>query len=102
MKYLIQTNTGRLRLIGFLEGLSFLLLLGIAMPLKYYAGIKEATLIIGMIHGALFVMYIMLVYPVKVEQSWKVKTTGLALLASIIPFGTFVFDAKVLKGDKMI
>lgn len=97
MMTMLKTHTGRLRITAFLEGLSFILLVGIAVPMKYLMNIKEATMVIGMIHGALFMLYVLLVFPVREEQSWNLKTTGFALLASILPFGTFVFDSKVLK-----
>lgn len=80
------------RKIAFAEGLSFLILLGIAMPLKYFANMPMAVRIVGGLHGALFVAYIVLAWEVmgsaKKSYGWFFK----ALLASIIPFGTFVLD----------
>jgi integral membrane protein len=94
---LLNSHLGRLRLIGFLEGMSFLILMGIGMPLKYYGGYPHATQDIGMAHGVLFILYVILVFPVKNEYNWSIKTTALALLASVLPFGTFVADAKIFK-----
>lgn len=96
---LLATALGRLRITGFLEGLSFLVLLGIAMPLKYLFHQPEMVRVVGMIHGLLFVLYIMLVIQVTVERRWSFKKLTIALLASLIPFGTFYADAKVFRNQ---
>ena len=93
----IQSSLGRLRVIGFLEGLSFLVLLGIAMPLKYFAGEPEAVRVVGMAHGVLFLGYVAAVLQATLEHGWKLKITALLLIASLLPFGPFVADAKLLK-----
>ena len=100
MKNYFVTPLGRLRLIGFLEGLSFLLLLFVAMPVKYFAGIKEATMVPGMLHGVLFLLYILAVFQVREDMEWNWKTTFIALVASILPFGTFYADNKIFKPAK--
>lgn len=103
MKHLLQTNIGRLRIIGFLEGISLLVLLFIAMPLKYGFGEPFLTRIMGTIHGALFLLFIFNTISIGVEQNWKFKdTTWKVLLACIIPFGTFYIDAKILSKIKII
>ena len=94
---LLKSSLGFLRIIAFLEGVSFLLLIFIAMPLKYFADTPEPNLYIGMGHGALFILYVALVFWVKMERHWSVKNTGLALLASIVPFGTFVADRRLFR-----
>lgn len=91
------TPLARLRLIGLLEGLSFLALLLIAMPLKYAAGQPLAVRYVGMAHGILFLLYLLALVPVALDFRWSWKTCGLAVLASILPAGPFVFDHKVLK-----
>ncbi|HEV7349981.1 DUF3817 domain-containing protein [Telluribacter sp.] len=91
---LIKTSLGRLRVVGFLEGVSYLVLLGIAMPLKYMAGMPEAVRVTGMAHGILFVMYVLLVAQVAYELGWSWKKITLALVASLLPFGTFYADIK--------
>lgn len=97
MTNLLQTNTGRLRIIGFLEGISLLVLLFIAVPLKYIFDIPFLTRPIGTIHGALFLLFIFNTISVGVEQNWKfAATTWKVLLACIIPFGTFYIDSKIL------
>lgn len=94
---LIKTAIGRLRIVAFLEGVSFLVLLGIAMPLKYMAGLPEAVRMVGMAHGVLFILYVVLLIQVAIEKGWSFKTSTLAFLASLIPFGTFYADAKLFR-----
>ena len=90
-------TAGRLRIIGLAEGISLLLLMGIAMPLKYMMGMPEATKVIGMIHGLLFVVYVLLVIMAAIELNWKFKRTFFLLIASVIPFGTIYADRKIFK-----
>ncbi len=97
MFQLVKTQLGRLRIIGFAEGLSFLILLGIAMPLKYFFGLPETVRVVGMAHGLLFVLYVLLVIQVKIEYGWSFRKMLLALLASVVPFGTFWADAKLFR-----
>jgi integral membrane protein len=94
---MIATPLARLRLIGFLEGLSFLVLVLIAMPLKYAAGQPLAVRYVGMAHGILFLLYLLAVVPVALDHRWSWKTVALAVLASLLPAGPFVFDIRVLK-----
>jgi integral membrane protein len=97
MLKLFQTALGRLRVIGFLEGLSFVVLLGIAMPLKYFAGEPAAVRVVGMAHGVLFLLYVLAVFQAASEYGWKFKLIAQLLIASLLPFGPFVADAKLLK-----
>ncbi|HYW12876.1 MAG TPA: DUF3817 domain-containing protein [Longimicrobium sp.] len=83
----------RLRLIGMLEGASFLVLLGIAMPLKYLAGQPQMVRIVGSAHGLLFVLFVAVVLEVSVRMRWPLRRVVAALVASVVPFGPFVFDA---------
>lgn len=94
---MLKTDIGRLRIIAFLEGLSFLLLLFVAMPLKYYGGYTEATKELGMAHGVLFTMYVIAVFPAKEQKGWSWFTTLVVLAASVFPFGTFVADYKLFR-----
>lgn len=97
MKTLFQTQIGRLRLIGYAEGISLLVLLFIAVPLKYWAGDPSLTKLIGPIHGALFLLFVFNTMSVGVEQQWQFsKTTWKVLVACFIPFGTFYVDRKIL------
>ena len=99
IKELIKTSLGRLRLLAFAEGVSFLMILFITMPLKYAMDMGSPNRIIGMVHGVLFIAYIFLVIQQKLEDNWELKKTFLALLASIIPFGTFWADKKLFKEE---
>ena len=85
------------RLIAFLEGLSYLLLLFIAMPVKYIIGDPTYVKLLGMPHGLLFVAYIVFAIFISVNKKWNLKTTFIVFLASILPFGTFYIDKKYLR-----
>ena len=76
-----------------MEGASFLVLLGIAMPLKYLAGQPMAVRVVGMLHGLLFMLYVAAVLQVSVQMRWPLRRVLAALVASVVPFGPFVFDA---------
>lgn len=83
------------RLIAHLEGYSFLILLLIAMPLKYIW--HEPVLIrpVGMAHGVLFIAYLVLALLMKKEQNWNTTTTFQAMIVSVLPLGTFWFVNKL-------
>jgi integral membrane protein len=81
------------RVVGYAEGISFLLLLGIAMPLKYAAGIPEAVFVIGLLHGVLWILYQIVAIRAKFACPWSMATLFWAGVASLLPFGPFVFDA---------
>ena len=91
---LLKSEIGRLRIIAFIEGTSFLLILFVTMPLKYGLKMPEPNKIIGMLHGVLFMLYILAVIQARSTYNWDGKTTFWSLLASIIPFGTFWVDRK--------
>ena len=99
-RIMIRTRIGRLRLTGYLEGISFLILLGICMPLKYIYDVPDATKAVGMIHGILFILYVYLLADVRSLFKWDNKTTILAFVAAFLPFGTFVADVKIFKHYK--
>jgi integral membrane protein len=83
------------RLIAVLEGISYLVLLGIAMPLKYFAGKPEMVKITGMTHGVLFILFGAYLVACTLTYGWKAKFSIWAFLYSIIPFGTFVLEKKL-------
>ncbi len=85
------------RIIALLEGLSYLLLLFIATPIKYLLDDPQYVKLLGMPHGLLFVAYVALAILFKKQFSWNNKTLLIVLLGSIIPFGTFYIDRKYLK-----
>lgn len=98
MKKYFTTTIGRLRLLAFLEGISLLVLVFIAVPLKHYIGNPSLVKSIGPIHGALFLFFIFNTLKVGVEQHWKLKkTTWKVILSCFIPFGTFYIDYKILR-----
>lgn len=82
--------------ITLLEGLSFLFLLFIAMPFKYFAGMPILVKYTGMIHGILTILYIILLILLKEEKNWTIKDCLIMLFATLIPFGTFWVDKKYL------
>ena len=84
------------KIVAILEGISFLVLLGIAMPLKYMLGYPETTEVVGMAHGILFIAYVIMVVLIRKQLNWNYKTTFLALTASVLPFGPFIVDRKLL------
>ena len=85
------------RLVAFLEGVSYILLLFIAVPLKYWGGDESYVKPLGMSHGLLFVGYIILSYLLKEDENWNTKDFSIVMLASILPFGTFYVDWKYLR-----
>ena len=103
MIHLLKSKIGRLRIIGFLEGISLLLLVFVAVPLKYAADNPAFTKILGPVHGALFLLFIFNTLSVGVEYSWKFRTTTWkVLLACIIPFGTFYIDRHILSKETRV
>jgi integral membrane protein len=94
----LTSNVRQLRLIGLLEGVSLLLLIGVAVPLKHLYGNPALVRTLGPIHGLLFLLFIVKTLSVGVEQRWKFsKTTWKVLLACMVPFGTFYIDYKILR-----
>ena len=85
------------RITSYLEGISYLLLLGVGVPLKYLAGNDVIVKSLGMPHGILFVAYIFLAIIIKQKMNWDNKTIIIVLIASVIPFGTFYVDKKYLQ-----
>jgi integral membrane protein len=83
--------------IALLEGISLLLLLFFAMPMKYIYELPIYVKVIGMAHGLLFIAYIALAVMIKIEEKWPIKKFVIVCIASIIPFGTFYVEKKYLK-----
>jgi integral membrane protein len=95
-----KTSLGRLRVIGWWEGVSFLVLLGIAMPLKYFADWPQAVRVVGMAHGVLFLLYLWAAIQAALDHNWTWKRTALVLVASLLPAGPFVVEAKILREEE--
>ncbi|MCP9439149.1 MAG: DUF3817 domain-containing protein [Nitrospira sp.] len=87
------------RLIAFAEGTSFLILLFVAMPMKYLMGMPLAVRIVGSIHGVLFLLYVARLAKLRTMYQWDKRFCLQAFLASVLPFGPFVFD-KYLREKK--
>lgn len=94
---LFKTTIGRLRLIGYIEGISLLILIGIAVPLKYFGHYPQLTKILGPVHGGLFLLFIFNTISTAVEYRWKSAVILKLILACFIPFGTFYIDHKILR-----
>jgi integral membrane protein len=82
----------QLRLVAFLEGLSFVILVFIAVPLKHVWGMPLAVRIVGMTHGALFVLFVVALYRAALAHDWSARRWATAFVSALLPFGTFVFD----------
>lgn len=103
MRYICQKNTNMVkafRVIGLLEGLSYILLLGIGVPMKYLFNDPTWVKMLGMPHGILFIAYVALAYYICERYKLGMKVFGFFALASILPFGTFYMDKKYLKDLK--
>lgn len=90
------------RWIAIAEGISFLVLLGIAMPLKYFAGMPLAVRIVGSVHGALFVLYLIATYRAARHGKWSALRIGEALFATVFPLGPFILEWKLGKEAKQL
>ena len=84
------------RLIAMLEGASYVLLL-IALPFKYLLDNEQYVKALGMPHGVLFILYIIMVFLIRKKMGWDIKSLIIIILASIIPFGTFYVDYRYLR-----
>jgi integral membrane protein len=93
-----MTKIKRLRIIAFLEGISLLALVGVAVPVKYILGDPYWVRVLGPVHGLLFLLFVVNTLSVGVEHGWKFRTTTWkVLVACVVPFGTFYIDRKILR-----
>lgn len=92
---MIMNSIRNLRWVGTAEGISFLVLLFIAMPIKYMLGIPELVKYVGWAHGILFIGYIAAVFAAIRAMQWNWFAVLVALAASLVPFGTFVLDRQL-------
>ena len=86
-----------LRTVGIIEGISFLILLGIAMPMKYLYSHPEMVRYVGSIHGVLTILYILLLINVSTRLQWSFKTAALVFIASLIPFGMLYAEFNIFR-----
>jgi integral membrane protein len=99
---LFATLVGRFRVIAFVEGISFLVLLFIAMPIKYVPELGSdpmPTRIVGGIHGGLYILYAIAGFQAKAARKWPAKEALRGFLASVLPFGTFIYDWAFLRSE---
>jgi integral membrane protein len=82
----------QLRVVAFAEGLSFLALLFVAMPLKYLAGQPPAVSVVGSLHGLLFLIFLAALYRAAAERAWRLPQILIAVTSAILPFGVLVLD----------
>lgn len=92
---MFKNTVSRFRLIAFVEGVSYLILLFIAMPMKYMYGIAGATKIVGMTHGILFLLFLYLLMEIRIKHNWSNLWVVIAFISSLVPFGTFFIDKKI-------
>jgi integral membrane protein len=85
------------KIVALLEGVSLLLLLFFAMPMKYICDMPQFVRVIGMAHGLLFIGYIIMAGMLRSEEQWPVKKFLFICLASIVPFGTFYMERKYFR-----
>ncbi len=96
IKELLKTALGRLRIVAFLEGCSYLLL-GITMILKYKFSMPQPNYVVGLAHGLLFVLYVILLLQVAFLYRWSLLKLFFGFIASLVPFGTFYADKKLFR-----
>ena len=98
MKKYFNSSIGFFRLIAFLEGVSLLILVFIAMPIKYVLGDPSVVKHVGQTHGILFLLFVFFAIKLSAELDWSFKTTTWkVLIASFVPFGTFYIDKHILR-----
>ena len=90
-----SSSLGQLRLVGRLEAISFLLLLGVAMPLKYALGMPGAVKVVGWAHGVLFMLYCVAVLRAAAECRFRPLLTAGLFIAALVPFGPFVAERRL-------
>ena len=93
----MKASVRRLRYIGYIEGISFLLLLGVAMPLKYFGGFPKAVTYAGWVHGILFVVFCFALLHAMRDARWSLGRGALFFIAALLPFGPFLIDRRVVE-----
>ena len=98
----MTTSVARLRSIGIIEGISFLLLLGVTMPLKYFAGMPLAVTAAGWLHGLLFMAFCVVLTQAHQEAKWGFGRSLIILIAALLPFGPFVIEKRLRQEDEAL
>lgn len=94
---MFKNALGRFRFMGILEGSSLVILLFIAMPLKYWFNMPAAVTIVGTIHGYIFLAYLIAIVYAMIAVKWPYRFTIGAVLSAFIPFGNFILDSRLKK-----
>ncbi|MGB0886246.1 MAG: DUF3817 domain-containing protein [Chitinophagales bacterium] len=84
------------KIIALLEGISYIIMMLVGMPLKYLGNNDILIKTLGMPHGLLFVAYVILAFLIQNQMKWSTKDLAIVLICSLIPFGTFWMDKKYL------
>lgn len=94
---MLKTKLGRLRALSLAEGISLIVLVLVAMPVKYFMAEPMMVKVAGPIHGGLFLLFGFMTVAAGVENKWKSKTTALLLFCAVIPFGCFYAENKIFR-----
>ena len=89
-----------LRIVALLEAISYMLLVGIAMPLKYIWGQDKAVSVVGMIHGILFIIFCIALVRATISAKWPLSRAALLFMASLLPFGPFLLDKRMKQWEQ--
>ena len=89
-----------LRIVGLIEAVSYMLLVAVAMPLKYIWGQPKAVSVIGMIHGVLFILFCFALARATIVAKWPLSRAALLFVASLLPFGPFVLDRRMKRWEQ--
>ena len=96
---MLRTPLARFRTVALLEGLSFITLLFVAIPLKYLAGLPLAVRIVGMAHGVLFVLFVLALAGAAVDRRWSLTRVLTAFATSLVPFGNFLLERSLRREE---
>lgn len=99
---MLSNPVTRLRIIGLVEAVSFLVLLLVAMPLKYLAGLPQVVKVVGMGHGLLFVAYVLALLDAAIDRRWPVGRALRLFVASVVPAGTFFVDGWLRQQEAVV
>ena len=98
----MNSSIGKLRIAGISEGISYIVLLFIAMPVKYFMNMPEAVWYTGWVHGLLFLMFILALVNTTITMGWNFKKVFFSFIAALLPFGTFVIDRWWKKEEALV
>ena len=102
MKKLLTTPLGQFRIVSLAEGISYILLMFIAMPMKYMAGEPLLVSIFGSIHGGLFIFFAIALVHVTMDREWRLPRVLIAFGASLVPFGAFVLERSLKREQEQL